>query len=114
MIRRGPRPLSTNTTFGRVGEVGKRALDKEASQISTRELVLHDEHKPLLPVMEGSDSVSEDSVKMEIDRIAPKNQAELQDILRLEAYSWPRLVFPPLKKSGHIILDSCTAEGKVS
>lgn len=115
MIRRGPRPLSTSTTFGRVGEVGKRALDKEASsQISIRELVLHDEHKPFLPIMEGSNSVSEDSVGVEIDRMAPKNQAELQEILRLEAFSWPRLVFPPLKKSGHIILDSCTAEGKIS
>ncbi len=36
---------------------------------------------------------------------------ELQDQLRREAYQWPRLVFPPLKKSGHIILDACTAEG---
>jgi len=35
----------------------------------------------------------------------------LQGILRQEAYQWPRLVFRPMKKSGHIILDSCTAEG---
>lgn len=41
----------------------------------------------------------------------PKSAAELEEALRLEAFSWPRLVFPPLKKSGHIILDSCTAEG---
>jgi len=33
--------------------------------------------------------------------------------LRLEAFGWPRLVFPPMKRSGHVILDSCTAEGKV-
>lgn len=30
--------------------------------------------------------------------------------LRNEAFHWPRLVFPPLKKSGHIIIDACTAE----
>lgn len=35
----------------------------------------------------------------------------LQAALRKEAYNWPRLVFPPLKKPGHIILDSCTKEG---
>jgi ribosomal protein RSM22 (predicted rRNA methylase) len=37
--------------------------------------------------------------------------AELEEQLRQEAYQWSRLVFSPLKKSGHIILDSCTAEG---
>jgi ribosomal protein RSM22 (predicted rRNA methylase) len=37
---------------------------------------------------------------------------DVNEAIRLEAYQWPRLVFPPLKKSGHIILDGCTAEGK--
>jgi ribosomal protein RSM22 (predicted rRNA methylase) len=37
--------------------------------------------------------------------------AALQHVFREEAFAWPRLVFPPLKKSGHIILDACTAEG---
>ncbi|THH04971.1 hypothetical protein EW145_g5134 [Phellinidium pouzarii] len=27
--------------------------------------------------------------------------------IRLEAYSWPRLVFAPLKKSGHVVIDGC-------
>ena len=35
----------------------------------------------------------------------------LLEALRTEAYSWPRLIFRPLKKAGHIILDGCTAEG---
>jgi len=33
--------------------------------------------------------------------------------MRTESYGWPRLVFPPMKKSGHVILDSCTAEGTI-
>lgn len=33
------------------------------------------------------------------------------DSIRLDAYNWPRMVFPPLKKSGHVIIDGCTAEG---
>lgn len=41
-------------------------------------------------------------------------QSETGDDIRLEAYNWPRLVFPPLKRSGHVILDGCTAEGNVS
>ena len=31
--------------------------------------------------------------------------------IRKEAYTWPRLIFPPLKRSGHVILDGCTNEG---
>jgi len=33
--------------------------------------------------------------------------------VRREAYSWPRLIFPPMKNSGHVIMDSCTSEGKI-
>ncbi|KAL5535734.1 RSM22 [Sanghuangporus sanghuang] len=35
------------------------------------------------------------------------------DRIRLEAYDWPRMVFPPLKRSGHVIIDGCTLEGKI-
>lgn len=40
-----------------------------------------------------------------------KSPSNLEEVLRSEAYGWPRLVFPPLKKSGHIIIDACTREG---
>lgn len=40
-----------------------------------------------------------------------ESPSDLEEALRSEAYGWPRLVFPPLKKSGHIILDACTREG---
>lgn len=36
---------------------------------------------------------------------------ESEDGIRLEAYQWPRMVFPPLKRSGHVVIDGCTAEG---
>lgn len=44
-------------------------------------------------------------------------QSELSELdhgeqMRLKSFSWPRLVFPPLKRSGHIILDCCTPEGR--
>ncbi len=32
--------------------------------------------------------------------------------LRKEAYDWPRLVFPPLKRSGHVVMDTCHPSGK--
>ena len=37
---------------------------------------------------------------------------EMTTHLRLEAYHWPKVIFPPLKRAGHVILDSCTADGK--
>jgi len=41
---------------------------------------------------------------------SPEN---IEGSLRKSAYHWPRLVFPPLKRSGHIILDSCTPNGRM-
>lgn len=43
-----------------------------------------------------------------------ESPSNLEEALRSEAYGWPRLVFPPLKKSGHIIIDACTREGPYS
>ena len=40
-----------------------------------------------------------------------ESPSDIEEALRSEAYGWPRLVFPPLKKSGHIIIDACTREG---
>ncbi|RDB29432.1 Rsm22-cox11 tandem protein 2, mitochondrial [Hypsizygus marmoreus] len=112
VIRRGPRPSTAITNFGRVGEVGRRALDKEAQlQVPVKELKLHSEHEDALGTAVEETLAAETPInELEGD---PKSHAELQEALRQEAFSWPRLVFPPLKKSGHVILDSCTAEGKI-
>lgn len=37
--------------------------------------------------------------------------AELEDLMKAEAFHWPRLVLPPLKKSGHIVMDVCSPSG---
>jgi ribosomal protein RSM22 (predicted rRNA methylase) len=46
-------------------------------------------------------------------REIPDTPANIEESLRKRAYHWPRIVFPPLKRSGHIILDSCTPGGRV-
>jgi len=97
---------------GRIGEVGQWALEKEASRTPMRELTLHDEvHTSTAdPPRTTASPEPFDHGKMTSELNSP---AELLEALRLEAFNWPRLVFPPLKRSGHIILDSCTAEGKI-
>lgn len=117
-IRRGARPTASNIgeSVGRVGAVGREALEKEAMKIlPIKNLMLHGEHEELEPAA-GVDGTLESELGVEstgsstaLD--ATQSAEELQEALRLGAYGWPRLVFPPLKRSGHVILDSCTAEG---
>ncbi|KAF9075038.1 mitochondrial small ribosomal subunit Rsm22-domain-containing protein [Rhodocollybia butyracea] len=113
VIQRGERPTRPESKLGRIGAIGKRELDKvSAPQVVIKELSLHNESnvEEMLEaptVDQAPIPASEDSsLQLPFDE---KLQAEL----RQEAYSWPRLVFSPLKKSGHIILDACTPEGKI-
>uniref|UniRef100_A0A0W0FSA2 Rsm22-domain-containing protein n=1 Tax=Moniliophthora roreri TaxID=221103 RepID=A0A0W0FSA2_MONRR len=110
IIRRGERPSNTTTQSGRVGAVGRRQMVKEAeANVPIRELALHNDQEPY--ALEEPD---EHPKIVRIDAEKPKVplREDLDATLRQEAFYWPRLVFPPLKKSGHVILDSCTAEGK--
>lgn len=110
-IQRGPRPstvgegISTPVrSVGRVGAVGR----EEAEQIRlkeekvAKELVLDADH------VETKHEAEANHIPAEI--FPAENSEEVEAALRNEAFHWPRLVFPPLKKSGHIIIDACTAE----
>lgn len=114
-IQRGPRPsivgegISTQVrSVGRVGAVGR----EEAEQIRlkeervTKELVLDADH-----VETRHEAEATEHIPLEI--LPAENSEEVEVALRNEAFHWPRLVFPPLKKSRHIIIDACTAEGKI-
>ncbi|KAJ7492197.1 Rsm22-domain-containing protein [Mycena latifolia] len=112
VIRRGPRPSNSGTAVGRVGRVGLAAMQRELErQQPVKELFLHDEHEIALPV-EEIESPAESQKEIQASE-EPMTPAALDAALRLEAYNWPRLIFPPLKNSGHIILDGCTPEGKI-
>jgi ribosomal protein RSM22 (predicted rRNA methylase) len=113
VIRRGPRPSPATTSYGRTGDIGKRALDQEAlSQVPVKELQLHHEYE-VTPAAAGVPAPATVKTVGIEEPLEPRSPTDLEAALRLEAYSWPRLVFPPLKKSGHIILDGCTAEGEI-
>ncbi|KAG6380818.1 mitochondrial small ribosomal subunit Rsm22-domain-containing protein [Boletus reticuloceps] len=110
VIRRGPRPDSTaldarGRPVGRTGGVEREAIERANAGTSVlRELQRAHEHR-------------HDRTKAEPRLESPFDEfdspSELKEVLRSEAYGWPRLVFPPLKKSGHIIIDACTREGKI-
>lgn len=112
VVRRGPRPSAALTKLGRIGQVGKRQLEKEAlAQVPVKELTLHSEHEEAQAKAISFTPIVE-SVKTVDGNGHSKSPKELDTALRLEGYHWPRLVFPPLKNSGHIILDGCTPEGE--
>ncbi|RPD65034.1 Rsm22-domain-containing protein [Lentinus tigrinus ALCF2SS1-6] len=110
VVRRGPRPAPTATKVGRVGDVGRRELAKHLEDsIPMTQLSVAGDHSP---------EHTNNDWKQLVDVEARSGDAALDSdqvtaALRQESYSWPRLVFPPLKRSGHIILDSCTTEGQI-
>jgi len=111
VIQRGQRPHSTITGLGRIGAIGRWALERAASKVPVRELQIHNEQEPTLDSHpQEVERSNHTALTYSDEQYSPE---EVDEAIRLEAYQWPRLVFPPLKKSGHIILDGCTAEGKI-
>ncbi|KAI4528744.1 Rsm22-domain-containing protein [Schizophyllum commune Loenen D] len=117
VIRRGPRPARATTSVGRIGEVGRRELEKKAeASVVPKELMLQVEHERLVAAGEsGKEVLEKEEGKKEEENVVsePLSGSALEAALRHEAYSWPRLIFPPLKRSKHVILDACTAEAKI-
>ena len=100
IIQRGSRPGAVESKAGRIGLVAKWDEEAKASKV-LRELKLFNEAASHLPE-ETNVSLVE----------GEPTEAEMEETLRQEAFHWPRLVVPPMKKSGHILLDSCTPEGE--
>lgn len=99
-----------------MGAVGRRELETSAlKENPVVELHIDDgrnlSEEPISASSTSSPALTETDVSGGAISEASHSSEELQTALRSEAYHWPRLVFPPLKKSGHIILDGCTAEG---
>ncbi|KZT08624.1 Rsm22-domain-containing protein [Laetiporus sulphureus 93-53] len=115
IIRRGSRPSSPGTKVGRLGMVGKNELAKKALQnVPLQELIIEEtvSAKVESPIDPASPA-SADTIETAPSKDTSDGPENLEEALRLEAYNWPRLVFPPMKKNGHVILDGCTAEGKI-
>lgn len=108
VVQRGSRPCPTITGLGRIGAVGQRALEQEAAKASMRELQIHDERSPEDSCIQDPEQ-EHSTVSTQLDQ--KYDEEEIREAIRLEAFQWPRLVFPPLKRSGHIIIDGCTAQG---
>ncbi|KAJ2784251.1 37S ribosomal protein S22 [Coemansia javaensis] len=43
----------------------------------------------------------------------PGQRRKSPERLAREAYDWPRIVHPPMKRKGHVVADVCTREGRI-
>ena len=91
-----------------MGGVGKEAMEKEAVKMHG---------KSELREVEGGEfeMVSLAKQHQAADHItATGNEAKVEEesMMRDEAYKWPRVVAPPMKRAGHVILDTCFPDGQ--
>jgi len=108
VIRRGPRPTIPDIVVGRLGEVGRRQKELEEAKRPPITLELDDGSSQTLPTPVIANTAPEKPLEP-----YGGNSAEIEDALKAEAFHWPRLVFPPLKKSGHVVMDVCDPSGKI-
>lgn len=68
---------------------------------------------PIKGARDGSVEVMRYIPPLEKQEVAIEVEEEVdQEDLRKEAYYWPRLVYPPLKRSGHVVMDTCHPSGE--
>ncbi|KAF8587148.1 hypothetical protein K439DRAFT_1407953 [Ramaria rubella] len=133
VVRRGVRERARGTGKGRVGAVGRWAEEAEAAKAKEAErrvrwvveeggepaaIVEEDDSAAIHAEEEEVEAAPVDGLQNEVDIQAGKEAgglevSVLEDLLRDESYSWPRINFPPLKRSGHVLIDACMPEGTI-
>jgi hypothetical protein len=110
VLRRGERPTKP------VGEPGRErggSTIEEGGGGQRNVWVDAEDGDGIEMILENSEPPEEADPELDIpEKDGQISTEELTAHLRSEAYHWPKAIFPPLKRSKHIILDSCTAEGK--
>jgi hypothetical protein len=106
VIRRGTRPNIPDIKVGRLGAVGKRQMMLEGVKRPLVELELDDGDPETPPEPAVAGTFPEKTLELH-----DPNPVEIDSLLEAEAFHWPRLVFPPLKKSGHVVMDVCAPSG---
>jgi len=106
VIRRGPRPSIPDVKVGRLGDVGRREKQLEEAKRPPVELEL-DDGNPQTSSTHATASTQSEKTMESHDR----DPEEIEDLMKAEAFHWPRLILPPLKKKGHILMDVCSPSG---
>jgi len=86
-----------------MGAVGKEQAERELAKAAGDRRSVFEPHEEIVLGLQSEDE--KDTVEI------PAVDGEA---LRMEAYEWPRIVYPPLKKSGHVIMDVCTINAEIA
>ena len=119
--------------ISQVGRVGGVAKDQLAREIAKRQ------GKSVLMEVEGGEGVEFEMISLtEAENVTAETESvidmvdsgsgedplevveadetleadDMHATLRDQAATWPRLVAPPLKRSGHVIMDACCPNGR--
>ncbi|KAJ3298744.1 37S ribosomal protein S22 [Borealophlyctis nickersoniae] len=104
VLRRGPRPIKTK-------------LELDAEKLATAPNVAENEKgeektSPKVAEIEKEKEKTREKRIVHQGEDVEGDKSAARDILR-EAYNWPRLVMPPLKRGGHVIIDVCGSGGNM-
>ena len=108
IIRRGSRPTGSTNPATRDGAVAR----EEAAQLERKGRMMEG-GSGVVEVLEDGDLGFRGNPPAIALQSAPISENDRLAMIR-ESYDWPRVIYPPLKRSGHVILDSCTNQGKRS
>lgn len=118
VIAKGERP-SVGTVdenmkvAGRMGKVGREAAEKALIKSQGRSIIQEVEgHEAVMEVVHLHEM--EPGMEKYFEGVLPPvNSDGLEESLRKEAYSWPRMVAPPMKRKGHVTMDTCCPDGEL-
>ncbi|OCF32611.1 3-methyl-2-oxobutanoate hydroxymethyltransferase [Kwoniella heveanensis BCC8398] len=126
VVARGDRPQSTfaaetaitgapASSVGRMGGVGREEAEKARLKKDGRSILREIEgHEGVLEVVSLPEpDVSEAGEGSKTDAVDWAGVDEMTQELRIEAFGWPRLVAPPMKRSGHVTMDTCCPDGNI-
>ena len=118
-MKRGPRPSLTGLAK-ELGLIDAEILMRAAAR--TKEGILDEEEraKPSNRVrrelnlfeVEPTTMVEEVLEEEEVVSTPDVREVDVERDMRVESYVWPRLVYPPMKRNGHVVLDVCEPLGK--
>lgn len=112
------------------GQLSQESRGQQLSQEQEKEVQLKVEE--ILAGLQNQDEQIQEDVEAEketeaVDEVLPAQaksektrKLEIEDgvedleelAMKIESYQWPRLIKPPIKKGGHVIVDSCSSSGE--
>lgn len=119
VLKRDARPVQTasSTGSGRIGGVGReeeaKAVRKRAGGRNVLQQVRIEgggdiEQYEIFSLHDGKDAEASGPCAQ-----SDEEHSSMMRDLRTEAYTWPRLVAPPIKRSGHVVMDACCPNGEL-